>query len=52
MKVYEVDGTITYDQDVTFEQQQTGLLETVFLNGQYIRLETLKEIRELAEKSL
>lgn len=52
LKVYEVDGTITYDQDVTFEQQQTGLLETVFLNGQYIRLETLKEIRELAEKSL
>lgn len=52
LKVYKEDDTITYDQDVTFEEQEQGLLETVFKNGEYIRLQTLSEIRELAKQTL
>jgi nicotinamide phosphoribosyltransferase len=41
------NGLIHQVDDVTIEQEETGLLETIFLDGKMVKTTTLKEIRAL-----
>lgn len=45
LKVYEEDGVIKVKDQCTKEEEEEGLLETVFLNGKLIKETTLSEIR-------
>lgn len=45
LKVYEEDGVIKVKDQCTKEEEEEGLLETVFLNSKLIKETTLSEIR-------
>lgn len=52
LRVEKEDGTfVLYDQQ-TKEQEQQGLLETVFLDGKLVKETSLQEIRQLVKESL
>lgn len=52
LRIERVDGKLVqYDQQ-TPEQEQQGLLETVFLDGKLVRRTTLQEIRSLVRSQL
>jgi nicotinamide phosphoribosyltransferase len=52
LRIERVDGKLVqYDQQ-TREQEQQGLLQTVFLDGKLVRKTTLQEIRNLVREQL
>ena len=52
LRIERVDGKLVqYDQQ-TPEQEQQGLLETVFLDGKLVRKTTLQEIRSRVREQL
>ncbi|CAM3752646.1 putative nicotinate phosphoribosyltransferase [Vibrio aerogenes CECT 7868] len=52
LKVEYVDGELTLFDDVTEAEEQQGLLEVVFENGQLIKETTLAEIRALISEQI
>lgn len=46
LKVERVDGKLTLFERVSVEEEKTGELQTVFLDGKLKRVETLAGIRE------
>jgi nicotinamide phosphoribosyltransferase len=45
-----VNEDMTLSQEVTPEEEQTGLLETVFLDGSLVKETSLAEVRNLLNK--
>lgn len=52
LKVERIDGELVLFDDVSEQQEQTGLLEVVFEDGELIRTTTLAEIRALIASQL
>ena len=46
LKVEEIDGKIVTTDQVTWEEEGKGLLQTLFCNGKFENVTTLTEIRE------
>ena len=52
LKVEKVDGEFTLLDDVTEQEENEGLLEVVFEDGQLVKETTLKQIRELIDEQI
>ena len=52
LRVDRVDGKLTLKQQVSWEEEQGGELQTVFLDGKLVKVQTLEEIRERLKKEL
>ncbi len=52
LKVDKVNGELTLFDDVTEQEETTGLLETVFEDGKLVKETTLKEIRALIDEQI
>jgi len=52
LRIEEIDGVITMFDNQTREQEESGLLETVFYNGNIIKETSLEEIRATVLKGL
>ena len=52
LKVEFVDGEYVLQQDVTAEEEETGALETVYLNGKILRTQSFADVRETIKKFL
>ncbi len=45
-------GTLVLEEDVTWKQEDTGFLQTVFLDGQAHNVQTLAQLRQRIEGQL
>lgn len=52
MQVTNVDGTLIMKDQCTWEEEKTGLLQTVFENGKIVNEQSLSEIRSRINKQL
>jgi len=52
LMVYSEDGVLKLKDQCTAEEEELGLLETVFLNGYLVKVQTLAEIRARVEENL
>lgn len=50
IKLDLVDGNIVMTDQVSWEEESTGLLQTVFLNGNIVKETSLKEIKDILNK--
>jgi nicotinamide phosphoribosyltransferase len=46
LRVVQENGQLVMHDQCTWAEEQTGLLQTVFLNGKLVHKQTLAEIRE------
>ncbi len=52
MQVTEKDGVLVMKDQCTWEEEKTGLLQTVFENGKIVKEQSLSDIRAQINKHL